>query len=256
MQELERAVLDFLGDMLGDIFGIMDSRSKKEYKKDIRDLLANDDHLLKLIKNQTSLVEKTLNILQLNESEMKRRNEQFMNLTIRIDKTMDEYAAASFFSDTLTHLFQEISDFADRIDVLLETIFDSRRHHLNHNLFPPKQLATEIKTISEHVRNKYVVPEGNHVYNLISIVPHISKKQILFHISVPLFQVDEFKIFRIIPVPFTIKNETWSISSKNGYLMVSNDRTHFQFITEHNLRWGKSRLLGTVPLEHRTSTIM
>lgn len=214
----------------------MDSRSRKEYKKDIRGLLANDEHLLGLIKNQTSLVEKTLNILQLNGDELKRKSEQFMNLTIRIDKTMDEYAAASFFSDTVAHLFQEIAGFDGRIDVLLETIFDSRKHHINHNLFPPKQLATELKIISEHVRNKYVVPEGNHEYNLISIVPHISERQILFHVPIPLFQVDEFKIFRIVPIPFTIKNETWSIHTKNEYLIVSNDRTRYQFVSEHELQ--------------------
>lgn len=105
-------------------------------------------------------MEKTLNILQINDNELKRKGEQFTNLTNRIDKTMDEYAAASFFSDTVAHLIQEMSEFDARIDVLLETIFDSRRHHINHNLFPPKQLAAEIKIISEHVRNKYMVPDG------------------------------------------------------------------------------------------------
>lgn len=222
--------------MIGDVFGVMDSRSKKKYQEDISGLMANDEHLLGLIKNQTSLVEKTLDILQMNENEIQRRGEQFTNLTQRIDKTMDEYAAASFFSGTVIHLFQEMADFNDRINVLLETIFDSRKHHINHNLFPPKQLAAEIKTISEHVRNKYVVPEGGNVYNLMSIVPHILEQQILFHVSIPLFQVDELKIFHIVPVPYTSGNKTWSIYTKNKFLIVSNDRTRYQFMSGYDLQ--------------------
>lgn len=231
----KRSVLDFVGNMAGDVFGIMDSRSKKKYKSDIRELKANDEHLLDLIKNQTSLVEKTLDILQINDDELKRRGEQFANFTKKIDKTMDEYAAASFFSDTVTHMLQEISEFNDRINVLLETVFDSRKHHINHNLFPPKQLASEIKVISEHVRNKYVVPDGNHVYNLISIVPHITRQQILFHVSIPLLQMDGFKIYRIVSVPFTAENETWIIHTENEFLITSEDRTRYQFLSEIDL---------------------
>lgn len=89
----KRAVLDFIGNMAGDIFGIMDARSRKQHMKDIRNLMANDEHLMNLLKNQTSVVEKTLNILRVNGDEIKRQNEQFLNFTKRIDKTMDEYAA-------------------------------------------------------------------------------------------------------------------------------------------------------------------
>lgn len=182
------------------------------------------------------VVEKTLNILRTNNDELKRQNDQFMNFTKRIDKTMDEYAAASFFNDVVAHMLQEISDFDTQIEILLETIFDSGKHHINHNLSPPKQLAFELKMISERVRNKYLVPEGNHVYNLISIVPHISANQILFHISIPLLQVDEFKIFRMVSVPFTNENRTWSIYSEHEYLIVSSDRTRYQFLGNSDLQ--------------------
>lgn len=232
----KRAVLDFIGNMAGDIFGIMDARSKKQHMEDIGGLMENDRHLMNLLKNQTSVVEKTLNILRVNGDELKRQNEQFMNLTKRIDKTMDEYAAASFFSDIVAHMIQEISDFDSQMDNLLETIFDGRKHHVNHNLFPPNQLALELKTISEHVRNKYLIPEGNHVYNLLSVKPHISTNQILFHISIPLFRLDVFKIFEIISVPFTGKNRTWSIHTEHEYLIVANDRTHYQFMKHSDLQ--------------------
>lgn len=132
-----RAVLDFLGNMIGDVFGIMDSRSKQQYMRDLSGLLANDEHLLKLVRNQTSVVEKTFNILRNNDEELSRQNEQFVNFTRRIDKTMDEYAAASFFNDAVAHMVQRIQEFDAQIEILLETIFDSRKHHINHNLFPP-----------------------------------------------------------------------------------------------------------------------
>lgn len=230
--------------------------------EDIKGLMSNDEHLMNLLKNQTSIVEKTLNILQINGDEMRRQNEQFLNLTKRIDKTMDEYAAASFFSDAVTHMLHELSVFDTRIDILLETIFDGRRHHINHNLFPPKQLASELKIISDNVRNKYLVPEGSHVYNLVSIVPHISTNQILFHMSIPLLQVDNFKVYRIVSVPFTGQNKTWAIRTEHEYLIMSSDRTRYKFLKHSDLQecanfgkdlvcWG--HIIGTWPVCKRVN---
>lgn len=121
----KRAVLDFIGNVA----------------EDIKKLLMNDKNLMHLLKNQTSIVEKTVNILRVNEAELNRQNEWFANFSKRIDKTMDEYAAASFFSDGVAHILQQISEFDAQMDILLGAIFDGRRHHINHNLMPPKQLA-------------------------------------------------------------------------------------------------------------------
>lgn len=160
-------------------------------------LMTNDEHLLQLLKNQTTVVKKSMNILEKkNDNELKRQEQRITNFTNQIGKTMDLYATYSFFSNALTHLSQEISDFGLQIETLLQVLFDCRKHHLNHNLFTTKQLMMELKSISEHMGNGYLVPEGRDMFNLITVVPHIMHGQILFNVSIPLMRTTNFKIFR------------------------------------------------------------
>lgn len=51
--------------------------------------MSNDKHLLNLVKNQTTIVEKTMNILKKNENELVIQSERLRNMTIHIEKTMD-----------------------------------------------------------------------------------------------------------------------------------------------------------------------
>lgn len=63
----KRALLDVVGNIGRDLFGILDSRFQKEYVEDHTKLLKNNEHLMHLIRNQTSIIDSTLNIVKNNE---------------------------------------------------------------------------------------------------------------------------------------------------------------------------------------------
>lgn len=231
----KRAAFDFLGNVAGDLFGVLDSRFRKEYESNIVGLISNEEHLLKLLKNQTSVVEKTTNILKNDESELARQSAQIANLTKMVSTCTSNSEAATFFSTTIAILSQNIAKFEKQLDTMAQVIFDCRKHHINHNLLPPKQMMNELEVIADHVRNKYLVPEGHDIYNIITVTPHVNHNQVLIHISIPLLRLDRFKIFRVVPIPFKHLNETWSISSEAKYLMVANNRQLYQFITDPEL---------------------
>lgn len=198
----KRAVFDFIGDLAGDIFGVLGSRFRREYESNIMGLLSNDEHLLQLLRNQTTVVEATMNILKKTEGEWLLQDGQFKNFTVRIKKTMDEYAAASFFSDAVALIIQNMNDFDNQLDIMARVIYDCHNLKVNHDLLPPKQLAKELNFVSEQVKHKYRVPDANDVYNIISISSHVTKTQILFRLSIPLMNLNEYELFRIVPIPF------------------------------------------------------
>lgn len=230
-----RAVFDLVGNLAGDVFGILDSRYKKKNELRLNGLMANDEHLMQLVRNQTTIVEKTMNILKINEAELKRQNEQFTYLTNHIGKTTENFTASTFLNDAIAHLLQKFAESSGQIEVLLQSIFDCRRHHLNHNLFPPKQLLAELRLIAEQVRNKYLIPEGNDVYNLIEIEPHVTNNKVFFLLSIPLLRLKAFKNYQIISLPFTLNNESFLIDTPHQYMLVSNDRLQYQFLTSTQL---------------------
>lgn len=60
----EIPTLHFVGDVFSDLFGTLGSKFAREYKHDISRLTKNEDHLLLLLKNHTSILESTLNIVK------------------------------------------------------------------------------------------------------------------------------------------------------------------------------------------------
>lgn len=99
----KRAILNTVRNVANDLFGVMDSRFEKEYARTIGGLFANDEHLLQLLRNQTSVVDKTGNILKINEIEQMKKNEQFTNQINEIGKALNSYVASHFFSDAINH---------------------------------------------------------------------------------------------------------------------------------------------------------
>lgn len=63
----KRALLDIVGNLASDLFGVLGSRFKNEYETNIMGLMSNDEHLASLLRNQTNVVEKTMNLLKLTQ---------------------------------------------------------------------------------------------------------------------------------------------------------------------------------------------
>lgn len=64
-------------------------------------------------------------------------------------------------------------------------------------------------------------------------------------------------MFRIVSVPFTNGNKTRSVHTENKYLIVANDRTRYQFLSESDLQqcdelavnWSVGDHIIGIPLE-------
>lgn len=57
------AVLDIVGNIGSDLIGVSDSRFAREYARGIKQVTKNEEHMLVLLKNQTSVIESHQNIL-------------------------------------------------------------------------------------------------------------------------------------------------------------------------------------------------
>lgn len=53
-----------MGNIASDLFGVPDSCFGEQYAQDMSQLKRNEDHLMQLIKNHTTIVESTFNILK------------------------------------------------------------------------------------------------------------------------------------------------------------------------------------------------
>lgn len=73
--------LHCVGDIFGDLFGTLGSRFEQEYDHDLSKLIKNDEHLLLLMKNHTSILETTLNLVKNDEANLQKQNDHLNSLT-------------------------------------------------------------------------------------------------------------------------------------------------------------------------------
>lgn len=234
-KRVKRAALNIVGNIASDLFGVLDSRFRDEYVHDCSKIKNNEEHLLKLIQNNTSIVEATMNILNNNGLELENQSQKIKQLSDTIQNGDTYFETAQNFDLSVIHLLQWIHDFEHQIDTILEVLYDSNKNHMNHILFSTSVLGEQLKFISDHVRNSFVVPGGNDVYKITKIKAYIIENQILFKLTIPLLKSEKFKVFKIFRVPSIHANESWWTDIPAPYMMVANNHQLFQFLDETQL---------------------
>lgn len=205
----KRAVLDPVGNFFGDVFGILDSRFREEYQRDLRKLTANDEHLMLLMKNHTSVLESTLNIVKDGASTLALQNKHIVAMNNQIKTLKNSTEAELIFNNVMTYVKQLLFDLKTQQDAIIEILWHAEKKSINHNLFTPKQVKQQGEAIAQQIGSKFLVPREADIYRTAEVYPIRSGNQLIFKISIPLLNPQKFKIFKIIEVPRLYQNELW-----------------------------------------------
>ena len=84
---LFRSALNIVGNVANSLFGILDSEYADHISDTIQKVKENESHLLNLFKNQTSIVDSTINIIRKNQLAAKARFKQ-------LEQEIKNYSAA------------------------------------------------------------------------------------------------------------------------------------------------------------------
>lgn len=105
-KRVKRAALDLIGNIASDLFGVLDSRFRDQYIHDLSKINENEEQLLMLIKNNTSVVEATADILKRNELEMEKQSAKIKELSDTILRGDTYYEVAQNFDLSAIHFYQ------------------------------------------------------------------------------------------------------------------------------------------------------
>lgn len=86
------------------MFGILDSRFRAEYQRDLRKLTGNDEHLILLMKNHTSVMESTLNIVKDEASTLALQNKHIVAMNNQIKSMKNSTEAELIFNNAITYI--------------------------------------------------------------------------------------------------------------------------------------------------------
>lgn len=232
----KRAVLDPVGNLFGDVFGILDSRFRSEYQHDLRKITANENHLTLLMKNHTSILESTLNILKNEDSTLTQQNKHIVTMSNQIKQLKNATEAELIFNNAITYVEHLLAELKSQQDAIIEILWHAEKKSLNHNLFTPKQVKQQGEAIAQHVGAQFLVPMGADIYRVSEVKPFRTANQLIFKITIPLLNPQKFKIFKIIQVPRLFKNELWWIykNQMEKFLISAANREKYQIVEDLN----------------------
>lgn len=215
-----RGLANFVGTLANQFFGVLDEQFAINYREDIKQLEANDNYLLKLIKNQTTIAESTVNIFKESAESIRKkfiRVDHQLNYLNDLLTAKDHITHQTNISSTLsllsTQLTLAIMNYQNQQDAILEVILASHTGKIHPLLLTPKQLKEQIKLIRHEIPTSIMIPgdetpEGLvQLYKIMTSMARIVGNYVIIDTKLPLPDREEFQIFNVIPVPTPYKEK-------------------------------------------------
>lgn len=152
----KRALLDIVGNLASDLFGVLDSRFAKEYASDVGKIMNNEEHLLLLIKNQTSVVESAIHIIKNQEKQIEHHEKLIDRLTSTMNNIQDKNEK---FQNFILITFQ-ISNMLEQFEYLVNSVSESTTTNIWH-IVSAEQIKNQVNLMHQHVDKSLLVPEEN-----------------------------------------------------------------------------------------------
>lgn len=235
----KRSPLNLVGHIQHLLFGVLDEKFAQNYDEDIRKIQQNENHLHKLLENQTSIAEMTSNVIRKNSEDIIRISNEFsqqLNQMAQNEQAHTSFMAAAF------NLILHIITYQQTQDALIGLVLDTQHGRINPLLLSPEQFSQQISIIQGHIPSAVKLPAYKpgenlaNLYKLISTKARVLDSKIIIAISIPLINREAFQLFHIIPVLSTRKNKSISIIPNTNYLAITLDRSKYWTMDELTLQ--------------------
>ena len=243
----KRGALNIVGNVANSLFGILDSEYADHISDTIQKVKENESHLLNLFKNQTSIVDSTINIIRKNQLAAKARFKQ-------LEQEIKNYSAAMqdinnvLIQIHLTQLFNsgvlELNLILNNIrkiqSSILDTLIDTHHGKISPLLLTPKQLQTEVDQIKLHVPTSVTLPvtekdELLQIFKLMKVQGRLTRQYVVFKLTLPLVELEQFKMFQLIPVPNILNNTMVAIKSCTEFMGITASHKQYIILTKSEL---------------------
>ncbi|KAF9404877.1 hypothetical protein HW555_014121, partial [Spodoptera exigua] len=221
LRRRKRGLINGVGYLANDLFGVLDERFAEQYKQDIQSIHDNEDHLLSLLKQQTTVIEAEYNILKRNGQAINKQHKMLNTLSIKLDKIenvllnesernriMNDFSTGAIATSNVLRQLKTIQT------SLLDTVTDVYHGRLNIHLLSPEQLKDTLNTISSHLSKDLTLPINNlqinfkNIYHLLTVKARMTEEFLIFELKLPLVSRDTFSIMKIIPIPQPVGNSS------------------------------------------------
>ena len=209
----KRGLVNIIGTIANELFGTLDERFAKHHEEQIASVIQNEKHALELIKNQTTIADITLDII--NKSKVQ-SIKQLQIVTADVTKVNKD----TIVNNIAIYLMTLIVGYKDTQYKLLDMLNNNQNGKFNSLIMSPEMFEKQIEIIRNNLPpNKMLPTDGNkdqqyELYNLISIKSKMKKNYVIFKITVPIIEREYLRLYNMVPAPIRNGNVFISIQTK------------------------------------------
>lgn len=236
-----RAPLEFVGNAMSFMFGVMDQEQAKKYSEDIEKLTKDQNYINQLTQQQTTLV----------EAAIKANNYSFVDLKNRIDSVQDdlrELKDAYFSGDIEAKLKMHFNLLAHATSLTLShhnelanTIVKLLTNTLQGkmiDIIPFNRLRNQLIEIGKVLPKEKELPIDPHKDNLFQILLMSSirtvllDKRLFIEISFPVVLRKTYQLTKAISIPSAVGDRLIMIQPGSEYFLTNRELTLYIPMTE------------------------
>ncbi|KAH9645752.1 hypothetical protein HF086_002679 [Spodoptera exigua] len=248
-QRVRRGLINAIGNIADDLFGVLDERFAQQYKRDISLIQANQKHITSLWKNQTSLIEAENNLLKRAEIAMNQQHKILNQHLVALEKAtntlkedvqrnmvLNNFAIGAIIASNMMNNLRTMQN------TLLDTITDIYHGRISLHLLTPAQISDELSTISSQLSKDVALPIDNvhsdlsKIYDLLTVKTRMLEDYVMFEIRLPLISRDKFEIFKVVPIPKYQDGNMITLVLVSDYISINIRKDSYISMTENDIK--------------------
>lgn len=234
------APLNAIGWIGHELFGLMAADQADNIEKQFELVDQNENHLINLVKNQTSIIDTTVNLMKTTEDEINKSYGNMTNLMHNITKEIGNIKRMKQVQEVALYLSLLVNRFEKVQRNILEIVTDVHEGHINSNVFTPQQFQEQLTFINNNLPSGNKIP-GNQphdmriLYKIITAKARVTTKNIILDIVLPLVSTIDYQLLQIIPVPVQHQDQQLCIIPQSKYLLITLQRDKFYQLEEKDI---------------------
>lgn len=226
----KRSPLDFVGHVAKFLFGTLDNEDAQFYTEQLSNLKETTINSANLISKQTTILKSSMEMLNhtvyITKENFEKISETFDSLRNTVSNITEYTSIQLRVTDSLNELITLAMLHAKKIeyqqDKLLNILLYAEQGKLHPYLISPKQLQQQISQISQVIpRNLFLTSRLHSFYQISNFNAILTKNNILvFQIKVPLLKINNYKVYKLIPIPIKQIDNTFSIYDIHNELII------------------------------------
>lgn len=244
-----RGLINGIGYIAHELFGVLDDRFAEQYQRDIELVRANENNLALLWKNQTTIVEAEYNLLTRMKESMDKQHKMFhhylnslekennvIRAEVQVISNNNEFALGSIIANNIIDSLKNI------LNSLLDSITNTYNGQSNIHLLKPEQFRKELNIISNQISRDLSLPIFNiqtdlaNIYRLLKMRVRMTKQYFIFEIKIPLISRESYETYKILPVPRQFNKLMITMVPIADYVSINIRKDSYIPLTEEELQ--------------------